>query len=135
MISEFHVSPKHFIFEIPEQHIIRHINRLRLTIPELSDLAFRFAIDDFGSGFGSFNYIKQFPVHFLKISSSLIERINEDNIDQISVRSIVDVAVDLNMQTIAKYVSDDESIRFLQQLGVDFVQGNFTGEPKSEFNG
>ena len=134
VITEYHISPKHFIFEIPEQHVIRNINELRLIIPELSDMDFRFAIDDFGSGFGSFNYIKQFPVHFLKINSSLIERIHEDSIDQISVRAIVAVAVDLNMQTIAKHVSNDESIRFLKQLGVDFVQGNFTGKPKAEFN-
>ncbi|MFA6904141.1 MAG: EAL domain-containing protein [Gallionellaceae bacterium] len=135
VITDYHVSPKHFIFELSEQHIIRNINRLKLIIPELSDLDFRFAIDDFGSGFGSFNYIKKFPVHFLKINSSLIERINNDSIDRISVRSIVDIAVDLNMQTIAKYAGDDESIRFLQQLGVDFVQGNFTGKPTSEFKG
>jgi len=89
---------------LPEQNIVRNIDKLKLIIPALSELEFRFAVDDFGAGFGSFNYIKQFPVHFLKIDSSLIERINEDNIDRISVRSIVEIAVDLNMQTIAKFV-------------------------------
>jgi len=134
IISEFHVSPKNFIFELPERHIMRNIDKLRLIIPALSELEFRFAIDDFGAGFGSFNYIKQFPVHFLKIDSSLIEHIKEDSIDRISVRSIVEIAADLNMQTIAKFAPDKESMSLLKKLGVDFVQGNFTGQPTSILN-
>lgn len=134
IVTDYHVSPRHFIFEIPEQHILRNMDKLRLVIPVLSALDFRFAIDDFGAGFASFNYIKQFPVHFLKIDSSLIEHITEDSINRITVRSIVEVAVDLNMQTIAKFVSDKESMSLLKKLGVDFVQGNFTGQPASDFN-
>jgi len=132
--SEFNISPKQFIFELSEQHVLRNIEKLRLIIPALSALDFRFAIDDFGAGFGSFNYIKQFPVHFLKIDSSLIERLTEDSIDRITVRSIVDIAADLNMQTIAKFVADNESMLLLKKLGVDYAQGNFTGQPSSLLN-
>ena len=131
IITQYHVSPKHFIFEIAEQHLIRNIDKLRAIIPALSALEFRFAIDDFGSGFASFNYIKQFPVHFLKIDSSLIENIVTDNIDRITVQSIVEVAASLNMQTIAKFVTDQESMSLLKKLRVDFAQGNFTGQPSS----
>ncbi|MGV8933937.1 MAG: EAL domain-containing protein [Gallionellaceae bacterium] len=134
VIDDHHVSPKHFIFELSEQHIMRNIERLQHIIPALTSLDFRFAIDDFGTGFASFGYIKQLPVHFLKINSSLIERINEDNIDRISVRSIVDVAVNLNMQTIAKFVTDDGSIEVLKKIGIDFVQGNFIGYPAAQLN-
>lgn len=134
IITDYHVSPKHFIFELPEQHILRNIERLRFIIPALSELDFRFAIDDFGTGFGAFNYIKNFPVHFLKINSSLIEHINNDNIDRISVRSIVEIAIDLNMQTIAKFVTDDESICMLKKFGIDFVQGNFISQPSPQLD-
>ncbi len=134
VIDEHHVSPKHFIFELPEQHIVRNIERLQHIIPALSELDFRFAIDDFGAGFTSFSYIKQLPVHFLKINSSLIDRIKDDNIDRISVRAIVEVALDLNMQTIAKFVTDDESIAMLKKIGIDFVQGNFIGYPAAQLN-
>ena len=133
VILEFHVSPKHFIFEISERHIVRNIEILRTIIPALSALEFRFAVDDFGGGFGSFNYLKQFPVHFLKIDSTLIENIAEDSIDRITVRSIVDVAASLNIQTIAKFVSDTEGLSILKKLGVDFAQGNFLGQPSSLF--
>lgn len=134
LIREYPVSPKQFIFELSEQHVLRNIDKLRRLIPALSALDFRFAIDDFGAGFGSFNYIKQFPVHFLKIDSSLIERLTEDSIDRITVRSIVDIAADLNMQTIAKFVTDKEGIALLKKLGIDYAQGNFTGQPSSMLN-
>jgi EAL domain-containing protein (putative c-di-GMP-specific phosphodiesterase class I) len=134
IISEYHVSPRHFIFELHEQNILRNFDKLSLIIPALSKLDFRFAVDDFGASFGSFNYIKHFPVHFLKINSALVERVRVDNIDRIAIRSIVEVAIDLNMQTIAKFASDQESINLLQQLGVDFVQGNFVGMPSSNFS-
>ncbi len=119
------ISPGQFIFELPEHQVMRNIDRMQQVIPILSAMGFRFAIDDFGAGFGSFNYIKQLPVHFLKISNSLIERINEDGIDQISVRAIIDIATDLKMHTIAKFVSNESSMAILKDLGVDFVQGNF----------
>lgn len=128
------VSASQFIFELSEQHVLRNIDKLRLIIPALSALGFRFAIDDFGAGFASFNYIKLLPVHFLKIDSSLIERLTEDSIDRITVRSIVQVAADLNMQTIAKFVADKETMSLLRNLGVDFAQGNFTGRPSSLLN-
>jgi diguanylate cyclase (GGDEF)-like protein len=134
IIGDYHISPSHFIFEISEQHILRNMDKFKLVIPELSELGFRFAIDDFGAGFGSFNYIKHFPVHFIKIDSSLIEHLTEDNIDRITVSSIVDIAASLNMQTIAKFVPDKEGLSLLKKLGVDFAQGNFIGEPSSALN-
>ena len=134
IVSEYHVSPAHFVFEISEQHILKNIDKLKLVIPALSDLEFRFAIDDFGAGFGSLNYIKHFPVHFIKIDSSLIEHITDDSVDRITVSSIVDIAANLNMQTIAKFVADKKSVSLLKKLGVDFAQGNFVGEPSSILN-
>jgi diguanylate cyclase (GGDEF)-like protein len=131
IVAEHHVSPKHFIFELQEQMIVRNFDKLKNIIPSLSELDFRFAVDDFGAGFGSFNYIKHFPVHFLKIDSSLIENVANDSIDRISVNSIVDIAANLNMQTIAKFVPDKKSVTLLKKLGVDFAQGNFIAEPSS----
>lgn len=133
--KKYQISPRHFIFELAEQHMMRNLDKLKVVIPALSEQGFRFAIDDFGAGFSSFNYIKQFPVHFLKIDCSLIDHITTDRIDRITVRSIVDIAADLNMQTIAKFVPDQESMNMLQEMGVDFAQGHFTGAPSSQISG
>lgn len=134
IINEYHLSPHHFIFELAEQQIMRNLDRLRLVIPPLSKLGFRFAVDDFGAGFASFNYIKQFPVHFLKINGALIEHITTDILDRVTVRSIVEIAAELNMQTIAKFAPDQDSMNMLKNLGVDFVQGNYTGQPAPQPN-
>lgn len=131
-VEEFRISPRQFIFELPEHQVVRNIDKLQQIIPALTKTGFRFAIDDFGASFASLNFIKQLPVQFLKINSSLIERISQDNIDRISVRSIVDIAGGLNMQTIAKFVPDDESVALLRQLGVDYVQGNFIRQPSEK---
>jgi len=132
-ILDNNISPRHFIFELSEQIVIRNLDKLRITIPALTGMGFRFAIDDFGASFSSFNYVKHLPVHFLKISNELIENINADNIDRIAVSSIVQIASDLNMQTIAKFAPDSSSTLVLTKLGIDFVQGNFSGKPSPEF--
>jgi diguanylate cyclase (GGDEF)-like protein len=132
-IIDQNISPRHFIFELSEQIVIRNLDKLRITIPALTGMGFRFAIDDFGASFSSFNYVKHLPVHFLKISNELIENINADNIDRIAVSSIVQIASDLNMQTIAKFAPDSSSTLVLTKLGIDFVQGNFSGKPSPKF--
>jgi EAL domain-containing protein (putative c-di-GMP-specific phosphodiesterase class I) len=125
--------PRHIIFELSEQMVIRNLDKLRVTIPALNEMGFRVAIDDFGASFSSFNYVKQLPVHFLKISNALIENIDADNIDRIAVSSIVQIASDLHMQTIAKFSRDKKSTLVLTKLGIDFVQGNFSGKPSPKF--
>ncbi|HEU0283201.1 MAG TPA: EAL domain-containing protein, partial [Gallionella sp.] len=126
------VTPSQFIFELSELYIARNMEKLQPVVAALTEQGFRFAIDDFGSGFSSFNYIKQFPVHFLKIDSALIEPVSTDNIARVTVRAIVEIAAEMHMRTIAKCVIDEESITLLRTLGVDFAQGNFIAMPSPE---
>jgi EAL domain-containing protein (putative c-di-GMP-specific phosphodiesterase class I) len=101
----------------------------------LTERGYRFAIDDFGADFGSFNYIKKFPVHFLKIDSSLVEHITTDKIAKATIRAIVEVAAELNMQTIAKNVDDEAGMTLLRELGVDYAQGNYIAAPAPQLHG
>lgn len=126
------IAPSQFIFELSERYIVRNIDKLQVILAMLNKRGYRFAIDDFGAGFGSFNYIKQIPVHFLKIDSALIEHITEDNIARVTVHAIVEVAAELNMQTIAKNVVDEAGVILLRELGVDFAQGNHIAVPSPQ---
>lgn len=128
------VAPNQFIFELSQSYIVRNIDKLQTILGVLSQRGYRFAIDDFGADFGSFNYIKNFPVHFLKMDNSLIEHITEDKIARATVRAIVEVAAELNMQTVAKCVGDEASITLLRELGVDYAQGNYIAAPSRELN-
>jgi diguanylate cyclase (GGDEF)-like protein len=134
VIRDNHVSPGQIIFELSESYVLHNIDRLCNLIPDLSLMGFRFAVDNFAAGLGSFNYLKQVPVHFIKLDSALIEQIAGDRIDQITVRAIVEIAASLNLQTIAKFATDQESIAMLKSLGIDYVQGNSTGEPLQQLS-
>ena len=127
------ITPSQLIFELPAHFVVRNIDKLQAIITKLAQLGYRFAIDDFGMGFLSFDYITHFPVHFLKIDSGLIERIATDHIARATVRAIVDVANELKIQTVAKSVSHEACVSLLRELGIDFAQGNYIAVPGPEF--
>ena len=87
---------------------------------------------DFGTGFSSFNYLKQFPVDYLKIDGSFIRNLLNDPVDQRLVRSMVDVGRTLGKVVVAEFVENAEILALLRDYGVNRAQGNFIGEPLPE---
>ncbi len=124
-----HIKSTQFVFELSQSYISRNIGKLQEIMALLTQRGYRFAIDDFGADFGAFNYIRAFPVHFLKIDGSLIERIATDKIAKATVHAIVEIARELHMQTIAKNVADESQANLLVTLGIDYVQGNYIAAP------
>ena len=96
---------------------------------ELIELGCKFAIDDFGAGYSSFDYLKSLPVDYIKIDGAFIRDICEDVIDQTIVRSICEIARASGKQTIAEYVQDAATLDLLGELGVDYAQGFHIGKP------
>lgn len=134
IVNAHHIKPEQIIFELSHSYVVRSIDKLQAILTVLAQVGYRFAIDDFGADFGSFNFIRKFPVHFLKIESSLVEHITADNIAKTSVRAIVEVAEELKMQTIAKNVVDEEGVTLLRELGVDYAQGNHIAVPSPQLS-
>ncbi len=132
IVDARHIDPSRFIFELSQSYISRNIGKLQEIIAALTLLGYRFAFDDFGADFGAFNYIRKFPVHFLKIDGALAERIATDKIAMATVRAIVEVAMELRMQTIAKNVADEACANILRDLGVDYIQGNYISPPSPQ---
>jgi diguanylate cyclase (GGDEF)-like protein/PAS domain S-box-containing protein len=129
------VSPKSLCFEITETAAIADLVRARRFIEQLKERGCRFALDDFGIGLSSLSYLKTFPVDFLKIDGAFISDMNEDPVNMALVRSINDIGHLTNKKTIAEYVHNEAVLRSVQELGVDFAQGNFIAKPRplSEF--
>jgi EAL domain-containing protein (putative c-di-GMP-specific phosphodiesterase class I) len=96
---------------------------------ELVGRGCRFAIDDFGSGYCSYSYLKNLPLAFVKIDGSFIANLAEDGVDQKIVAAITEVAAATGCETIAEHVKDYESLRLLESLGVTYGQGYFLGKP------
>jgi diguanylate cyclase (GGDEF)-like protein/PAS domain S-box-containing protein len=130
MMKDHPVPPGRLVVEVTETAAIININRAADLARELRELGCDFALDDFGSGFASFYYLKHLAFDYLKIDGEFIARLVETPTDQLVVRAVVEIARGLGSQTIAEFVGDDATMALLHDLGVDYGQGYHLGRPK-----
>jgi EAL domain-containing protein (putative c-di-GMP-specific phosphodiesterase class I) len=123
------VCPSQIIFEITETIAVSNIPRAQHFAARLADLGCRFALDDFGAGFGSFYYLKHLPFDYLKIDGEFVRHSAADPTDQLVIQAVVDIARGLGKRTVAEHVGDSETAALLQRMGVDHAQGFHLGEP------
>jgi EAL domain-containing protein (putative c-di-GMP-specific phosphodiesterase class I) len=125
------VDPCSLIFEVTETAAVSNIPRARAFADRLAALGCRFALDDFGAGFGSFYYLKHLPFDFLKIDGEFVRHCAASSVDRVIISSLVRVANGLGKRTIAEYVDDEATIEMLRGLGVDLAQGYSIGRPEA----
>jgi EAL domain-containing protein (putative c-di-GMP-specific phosphodiesterase class I) len=118
------------VFEITETAAIEHIDAARDFVDRLSRLGCRFALDDFGTGFGSLTYLRHLPVQYLKIDSAFVRDLVSSPEDQRMVQSIVGMAGQFGLRTVAEGVEDAETLAMVREFGVDLAQGFGIGRPK-----
>jgi diguanylate cyclase (GGDEF)-like protein/PAS domain S-box-containing protein len=123
------VSPSSLIFEITETAAISDIEAAREFATRLTSIGCHFALDDFGAGFGSFNYLKHLPLSYLKIDGEFVANLRTSRSDQRIVRAIADVGRGLGLQTVAEFVGDAETLEFLRSCDVDYAQGFYVSRP------
>jgi diguanylate cyclase (GGDEF)-like protein len=126
----FGVPPAAVCFEITETAAIASFARATHFIQELKRLGCGFALDDFGSGFSSFGYLKHLPVDYLKIDGVFVRDIAGDPVDRAMVEAINKVGQIMGIATIAESVETDETLAILQAIGVDYAQGFRISRPK-----
>jgi len=129
MVEKYGIKSSRLVFEITEREAIQDIVEVGNFIKGMKEFGFKFAIDDFGSGYASFLYLKYLHVDFLKIEGEFIKSLKDSMIDRSFVRSIVDIAKTLGIKTIAEQVEDEETLNILLSLGVDYAQGYYIGRP------
>jgi len=127
--QEFGISPSSICFEITETAAITNMDRATQFIHDMKKLGCTFALDDFGSGFSSFNYLRELPVDFLKIDGIFVKNMHEDEISHAMVEAIHSLGRFIGIQTIAEFVSHKEIITQLRNIGVNFAQGFEVGKP------
>ena len=124
------IDPRALTFEVTETEAIVNIDRARLLSQQLSELGCQFALDDFGSGFGSFYYLKHLPFDVVKIDGDFIKAVSTSKTDQLTIQAIVTITRGLEKQTIAEFVEDRDILDILSQFGIDYAQGYHIGKPK-----
>ncbi|MBI2472245.1 MAG: EAL domain-containing protein [Planctomycetes bacterium] len=129
-LTETGIDPASLVFEITETALIENMAAAQLFIAELKSLGFRFALDDFGIGFSSFNYLKHLPVDYLKIDGSFVRNLPHDTVAQHLVKAMVEISRGLGKKTIAEFVENEEIMRLLREYGVDYAQGYHIGKPR-----
>lgn len=132
-LAETGVDPSGLILEVTETAAIANLDEARRFADTLRALGCRFALDDFGVGFGSFLYLKHLPADYLKIDGDFIGS-PRTRTDELVIESIVHVAQGMGMQTVAEWVGDDHTLEQLRDWGVDFAQGFHTGRPMPAAN-
>jgi diguanylate cyclase (GGDEF)-like protein/PAS domain S-box-containing protein len=123
------VKPANLVFEVTETAAVADLDQARRFAESLTRIGCRFALDDFGSGFASFYYLKHLPISLLKIDGEFIRDLTRTPSDQVLVKALVEVARGLGIQTIAEYVADDQTLELVRELGVDYAQGFLIGRP------
>jgi diguanylate cyclase (GGDEF)-like protein len=128
-LKEHAVPAEAVIFEITEQVAIGSFSEALPQILELKARGCEFAVDDFGTGYSSLSYLKRLPVQYIKIDGTFIRRLGVNRIDQTIVRAIADIARIMGKHTIAEFVGDEETLRLIREIGIDYAQGYHVGEP------
>jgi EAL domain-containing protein (putative c-di-GMP-specific phosphodiesterase class I) len=128
-LARHHVDPDRLIVEVTETTAISDMRQAQTFCEGVHTLGSAVALDDFGAGFGSFQYLKQLSFHYLKIDGDFIRALPTSYKDQLVVQALVGVARGMGKQTIAEYVGDESTMRLLRSYGVDYAQGFEVGRP------
>jgi diguanylate cyclase (GGDEF)-like protein len=122
--------PEQVCFEISENAAVANAEQARRFVGVLHGMGCRFALDDFGSGLGSFANLKSLAVDYLKIDGSFFRNLARDTVNQAMVTAMIRLARSLNFKVIAEQVEDASAMETARRMGVDYLQGYAIGRPE-----
>ena len=129
LLERFRAPAKSLEIEITESMLIADPLRAMHILGRLSEMGIRLVIDDFGTGYSSLAYLKRLPVNGLKIDKSFVQHLPHDENDAVIVRSTIELARNLGLETVAEGVETIDAYRALHALGCDYAQGYYLSKP------
>jgi len=130
-LKEYQVDATRIIFELTESASLNNIIATQSMVEKLAVLGCAFSIDDFGTGFSTFDYLKQLPAQSVKIDGSFIVELASSPVDLALVKAIYDVATALGKKTVAEFVENEATLEILANIGVTYAQGYHLSKPKA----
>lgn len=129
MVQAAGVPCEQIVLELTEREALPNLTQVRSVIEELRSHNIAVALDDFGSGFSSFIYLKYLEIDYVKIEGSFVRQIVADERDRVMVEHINSMAHRFGLKTVAEFVEDEATARMLAEIGVDYAQGYYYGRP------
>jgi diguanylate cyclase (GGDEF)-like protein/PAS domain S-box-containing protein len=127
--GEFDIPPANVVFEILEREAISDMTHMRRFLSSLGEKGFSFALDDFGSGYNSFHYLRELHFDFVKIDGSFVRNILNSKMDYALVHNLSNLCQDIGTRTVAEFVESEEILDALKDMGINYVQGYHLGLP------
>lgn len=129
-LIKYEVPPTAVTFEITETVAIANLDAAVGFLNQLREHGCQTALDDFGVGYSSFAYLKDLPVDYVKIDGSFVRDIHRDNLQLAMVRSMNEIAHAMGKYTIAEFVHNEDCMKVLKEIRVDYIQGYHVGGPR-----
>ncbi len=123
VVEEAQLPASLFELELTEGVLMQDVESGQRSLSALKEFGFALAVDDFGTGYCSLNYLKRFPLDTLKVDRSFVNDITVDADDAAIVRAIIGLGHNLNLKIVAEGVETLEQLQFLRTTGCDLVQG------------
>ncbi len=124
-------TPGVLCFEVTETAAITNLGHASYLMREIASRGCLIALDDFGSGLSSFNYLRTLPVNYLKIDGNFVQNVATDPIDCAMVEAIVQIGRAIGIETVAERVETPAVLETLRRIGVGYAQGYLVGRPTS----
>lgn len=132
-LEEYNIGSR-VVFEIVESESIENFENISTFITEIKKYGCKIAIDDFGTGYSNFEYLLKLNADYIKIDGSMIKNIHKDENAKMVVSVIVDFAKKMKMKTIAEFVENEEILKVVKELDIDYSQGYYFSAPKQELD-
>ncbi|HEY9147125.1 MAG TPA: EAL domain-containing protein [Thiobacillus sp.] len=130
MLEQQGVQPHQLILEITETATLNQMTHAEILLTGIRALGCKLALDDFGVGFSTFQYLKHLPVDFVKIDGSFIRTLDHSEDDRLFVKALVEAIHGYGKLAIAEYVETAAIFQWVRELGVDYAQGYHFGRPQ-----
>lgn len=131
LLSKHNLNPQYLELEIVESTAMSNTDETIKVLNELKQLNVKISIDDYGTGYSTLNYIKQFPVDSLKIDKCFIDHVVTDQGDQAIVKSTISLAHNIGLSVVAEGVEYNDQLQLLTDYGCDLIQGYYFSRPCS----
>ncbi|WP_246129036.1 sensor domain-containing phosphodiesterase [Colwellia demingiae] len=125
------LAPHHLRVELTERALLENAEIVLTNMQALKNMGVKILLDDFGTGYSSLGYLHRFPIDVLKIDRSFISNVDEHNNNRAIIRTIVDLANNLQMSTVGEGIESLADAELLQQMDCVYGQGYYFAKPMS----